>query len=212
MRKKSFLFLLIGALLFMPIMANAETFDQTDFSESTMMSGYIVSELDRQKDFENQLNEIIEKIKLEDSLIHPNAGDHIYTSEIVQTEYSIVEGFAGGQLPGGYQFTDPGGGIVFYDPSGGPKVSSSVSFDIPIKILTLSLGLGNANESIVGVGVPIPQSTTKYYKVWAKNTYKTNQVNIYKQITPSSPKTLDSINYITTFYRTSQSVKVVPNP
>ncbi|WP_312811526.1 hypothetical protein [Sedimentibacter sp.] len=212
MRKKSFLFLLIGALLFMPIMANAETFDQTDFSESTMMSGYIVSELDRQKDFENQLNEIIEKIKLEDSLIHPNAGDHIYTSEIVQTEYSIVEGFAGGQLPGGYQFTDPGGGIVFYDPSGGPKVSSSVSFDIPIKILTLSLGLGNANESIVGVGVPIPQSTTKYYKVWAKNTYKTNQVNIYKQITQNSPKILDSISYITTLYRTSQSVKVVPNP
>lgn len=210
MRKKLFLFSLIGALLFTPIMANAEAFDQTDFSESTMISGYIVSELDRQKDFENQLNEIIEKIKLEDSLIHPNAGDHIYTSEIVQTKYSTVEGFAGGQLPGGYQFTNTGGGMVFYDPSGGPSVSSSVSFDIPIKFLTLSLGLGNANESIVGVGVPIPQSTTKYYKVWAKNTYKTNQVNIYKQITQNSPKILDSINYITSLYSTSQSVKVVP--
>lgn len=88
-------------------------------------------------------------------------------------------------------------------------VSASVSFDLPVKFLTLSLALGNANESITGVGVPIPQSTTNFYKVWVENTYKTDQVNVYKQITPGSPKTLDSTSYITTLYSISHSVKVV---
>lgn len=211
MKKISFLFLLLSVLLLIPNVTYAESFNITEksLSEPTTMPTNTVSEYDRQKDFEIQLNAIIEKNKLEDGLIHPNAGDHIYTSEIVQTKYSVAKGYAGGQPAGGFQFKNVGGGMVFYNSSGGPTVSASVSFDVPIKFMTISLGLGNANESIIGVGVPIPQSTTNYYKVWVENTYKTDQVNIYKQITSGSPKTLDSINYITTLYRSSHDVIVV---
>lgn len=202
MKKTSFLFLLISVLLFIPNVTYAES-----FSEPTTIITNTLSEEDRQEGIEKQISISLKKAKLKDKIVNPTAGDHIYTSEIVATKYKIAEGFVGGQLPGGYNFPDAGG-KVYVKSSGGPKISSTITFEVPYKLLSLSLALGEVDNDI-GVGVPIPASLTKYYKVHVKQTYRIDQVNHYKQINAHSPKELIAIDYVSYWWSASYQAKEV---
>ena len=96
-----------------------------------------------------------------------------YKIEYGTPKTSIAGGYAGNQVPGGYQF--PSGGGFYYSESGGPTVSLSFSFSSPYGSMSFGIPLGN--KSTVGTWVAAP-STSGYYKLWVD---KTIEVKPYVQ-------------------------------
>jgi len=197
MKTKLVSFLLVCTLAFLPVLATAEIVDSS-------VNIHIISKDIVEKDFENQINAILEERKKEDILINPTAGDYIYTSEVVSIKTKVVSGYAGNQLSGGYQF--PTGGGFFFSDSGGPEVSGSINFDTPVKIVSFSVGLGN--KGTTGQYITAPNKTD-YFKLYVSKTVEIRQVNIYRQITENSPKILDSIGYPQSVIKMSLSAKKV---
>lgn len=188
-----------------PITSNAKSFD---IERNTVLSKVeIVPKEVVEAEFERQINEILDQ-KREAQKITPMAGDHIYTSEVVQIKKQWLYGdVPGGQPRDGTRFAKPGG--FSYSPKDGPTSSGTVQFSVPFKLVTFYIDVGTATEATVGYSIAAP-NTTDFFLLVVDSEVESRQVNIYKQITPNSPKVLDSIDYVSTVVRRILDVVEVP--
>ncbi len=166
----------------------------------------IVPKKVREADFQRQIDEIIDELKKEDMAHAQSVGDHIYTTEVVQVKYKKLEGYAGGQPSTGTRFRYGGG--FFWKDSGGPTVSGQVTFSVPYKLVNVSVTLGTTSDSETQYIVLVP-NTYEHFKLYVEKTMEVRQVNVYKQITPNSPKQLVEIRYPSTLYRLDLYAKAV---
>lgn len=203
MKKKILLLLICCLMITTPLISNAKSFD---IKEKAVLSKVeIVPKEVVEADFERQINEILDQKR---EKVEPMAGDYYYTSKVVQIKKKWLYGdIPGGQPRDGTRFSQPGG--FSYSPSGGPTSSGSVEFSVPFKLFTFSIDVGTAQATSVGYNIAVP-NTTDFFLLVVDSEVETRQINIYRQLTPSSPKILDSIYYTSTVVRRSLDVVEAP--
>lgn len=206
MKKKMGLLLICCLMVLTPITSYAKSHD----IEKNVVARKIevIPKEVVEADFNRQINELLEqKREADKNKITPMAADHIYTAEVVEIKTKWVSGIPGGQPRNGTRFKQPGG--FYYSPSGGPTATSNIEFSVPFKVVSFSVNLGTAEAATTGYTIRVP-NTEDFFLLTVDNEVEIRQVNIYKQITPYSPKTLDSISYVSSVIRRVLDVVVVP--
>lgn len=162
-RKGMTIFVALLTLLSMTSVAFADTNipdEHSAFRENNFV-------LEKSSDLQKEVDKIIEKdIKNNNTLKGPR---YKYKTVHLSPIYTNVSGYAGNQLPGGYQFSTGGG--FYYSPAGGPTVSGSitVSLPAPFNVCSFSINLGTTGSFGTRINVP---STTGYYKLYVVQTMK----------------------------------------
>lgn len=193
--KKFFHLLVVCLMLFLPMTTVSAAYENHE---------EIIPQEIRDADIENQINEALNNLNKMNTL---SDRDYYYTTEVVETKYKTVGGFAGGQLPGGNRFQTGGG--FYWDESGGPSISGSVSFSQPYKQVDFSVDLGIAFDNPThGKFVSVP-NTYQYFKLYIEKTMEIKKVNVYRQKYTGGTKELWDTMYPVTLYSQNQYAKSV---
>ena len=170
-RKGMTIFVALLTLLSMTSVAFADT--NVSDEHSVLRENNFV--LEKSSDLQKEVDKIIEKdIKNNNTLKGPR---YKYKTVYLSPVYTKVGGYAGNQLPGGYQF--PTGGGFYYSPAGGPTVSGSitVSLPAPFNVCSFSINLGTTGSFGTFINVP---STTGYYKLYVSQTMRVVPYKIFR--------------------------------
>ncbi|BDR74102.1 hypothetical protein K144316041_p10300 (plasmid) [Clostridium tetani] len=192
--KKYFHLLIVCLMLFLPMTTVSAAYENNE---------KIIPKEIRDADIEKQINEALNKNKINTL----SDRDYYYTTEVVETKYKTVGGFAGGQLLGGYRFQTGGG--FYWDESGGPTIGGNVSFSAPYKLVgfLVNLGIASTNSSY-GKYVSVP-NTYQYFKLYVEKTMEVRKVNVYRQKYTGGTKELWDTMYPSTPYSQNQYAKSV---
>ena len=165
---------IVAIILFIAVLPTASAASAINIVKSQPEKVYIRYEIT-----EAEIQEMIAQDFLEKTGINLNAKyeSPYYTSvQYDKMEYVTASGFAGNQLPGGYNF--PGGGALYWSDSGGPEVSVSVTFDLPWAGASVSIALGTRVASGGSGYVNVP-ADSHYYKLYVTRTYTALPYIIY---------------------------------
>lgn len=171
-RKGMTIFVALLTLLSMTSVAFADT--NVSDEHSVLREKNFV--LEKSSDLQKEVDKIIENdIKNNNTLKGPR---YKYKTVYLSPVYTKVGGYAGNQLPGGYQF--PNGGGFYYSPAGGPIVSGSVTVSLPapFNVCSFSINLGTTGSSF-GTIINVP-STTGYYKLYVSQTMRVVPYKIFR--------------------------------
>ena len=170
-RKGMAIFVAFLTLLSMTSVAFAGT--NTPDEHSALRENNFV--LEKSSDLQKEVDKIIENdIKNNNTVKGPR---YKYKAVYLSPVYTNIGGYAGNQLPGGYQFSTGGG--FYYSPAGGPTVSGSitVSLPAPYNVCSFSINLGNTGS--FGTFVKVP-STVGYYKLYVVKTMKVVPYKVFR--------------------------------
>lgn len=136
---------------------------------------YTTTKEERDQIFDAKMKELMDQLN---SNIETRGPKYHYKSEQLPYKYKKVQGYAGGQLSGGYRFQTGGG--FYYSESGGPDISGSVSLSLPapFNFVSFSTNLGKKGSSGRFVTVP---NTRDYFKLYVEKTVEVRPFVVYKK-------------------------------
>lgn len=162
-RKGMAIFVALLTLLSMTSVAFADT-NSSDEHSALRENNFV---LEKSSDLQKEVDKIIENdIKNNNTIKGPR---YKYKTVYLSPIYTNVSGYAGNQLPGGYQF--PTGGGFYYSPEGGPTVSGSITVSLPAPYNICSFSINLGTNGSFGTLIYAP-STTGYYKLYVVQTMK----------------------------------------
>lgn len=169
------LFVALLMLLSMSSVAFADTNIPNENSTLKENNFVLENSSDLHSDLQKEVDKIIENdIK---NNITPRGPRYKYKTTYLSPVYTSVGGYAGNQLPGGYQFSTGGG--FYYSPGGGPTVSGSVTVSLPAPYNVCSFSINLGTTGSFGTFIQAP-STTGYYKLYVEQTMKVVPYKVFR--------------------------------
>lgn len=137
-----------------------------------------------------------------------NGPEYIYGQELLDYEYVTLDGYAGNQVAGGYNF--PTGGGFWFTDSGGPEVSGSVNLGLPAPydLISVSVNLGKKGTSGLFVDAP---NTTDYFKLYITKVMEVRPYIVTRKRAGTDDWEIYNVGSVNVVYSVSASAKkVVP--